>query len=163
MPVPRFVSPIATTKIRRAPPPPSIYELLEQVTTRAPEEMTETALDVATEGPLGAIPLASIAPPTGNLVVPSVMESLEVAGIPSSPSAIEAPPVAPTAEPVAIKTKATRKRGPTIRKVPKTPLELIAEATGPASGPIVADADLEAAAAETDVVEEPVGELPKTH
>ena len=166
MPVPRFVSPIATTKIRRAPPPPSIYELLEQVTTRAPEEMTETALDVATEGPLGAIPLASIAPPTGNLVVPSVMESLEVAGIPSSPSAIEAPPVAPTAEPVAIKTKATRKRGPTIRKVPKTPLELIAEATGPASGPIVADADLEAAAeaaeATADVVEEPVGELPAT-
>jgi hypothetical protein len=168
MPAPRFVSPIAAAKIRRAPPPPSIYELLEQVTTRAPAEMTETTLDVAAAGPTA---LGSIAPPTGPPTGPSVMESLEVAGIPTSPS------VAPVGEPVsegpgATDTKGTRKaRKPTIRKAPKTGLNIIAEteASLAASDAVVADADLEAAAdtiappsAVANLAEEPIGDLPAT-
>ena len=173
MPVPRFGAPIAANKIRRAPPPPSIYELLEQVTTRAPAEMTETTLDVAAAGPTA---LGSIAPPTGPPTGPSVMESLEVAGIPTSPSALASDvPVAPVPP---AETKGTRKRKPTIRKVPKTGLNIIAEteASLAASEQIVADADLEAAAeaaveanappvAATElanVEEEPVGDLPAT-
>ena len=41
---PRFVSPIAASKIRMAPPPPSIYELQESLTVAAPAEMAKTEL-----------------------------------------------------------------------------------------------------------------------
>lgn len=41
---PRFVSPIAAIKIRKADPPPSIYELQESLTVAAPAEMAETVM-----------------------------------------------------------------------------------------------------------------------
>ena len=41
---PRFVSPIAAAKIRKADPPPSIYELQESLTVAAPSEMADTVI-----------------------------------------------------------------------------------------------------------------------
>jgi len=141
---PRFVAPIGLSKIRKVPPPPSIYELVETLTAAAPAEMAEidVGLGVGIAGAPGALPSAAVLP------TPS----------PSGPSA----------------RPEKSKRGPTIRKVPKTAMDTIAELQAtPAAVEEAVEADevFETAeeaeeaevAEEAEEAEEPVvGELPKT-
>jgi len=105
---PRFVSPIASSKIRMAPPPPSIYELQESLTVAAPAEMAKTELgtgvgvsgapggtgDIIPEPPkIKPSRRASVRAPSASKETPAAANATATAAD-STPA--EAPPVAAT-------------------------------------------------------------------
>jgi len=104
---PRFVSPIAAAKIRKADPPPSIYELQESLTVAAPSEMADTVIGtgVGVSGAPGG--LADIIPTVSSKKprAPSVKSTKAEAGTTTAVTAKVA--VEPTAEPlVEVETEA---------------------------------------------------------
>jgi len=118
---PRFVSPIAAAKIRKADPPPSIYELQESLTVAAPSEMADTVIGtgVGVSGAPGG--LADIIPTVSSKKprAPSVKSTKAEAGTTTAVTAKVA--VEPTAEPlVEVETEAP----PHPTHLPNSPLVL---------------------------------------
>ena len=101
---PRFVSPIATAKIRMADPPPSIYELQESLTVAAPIEMAETVIGdgVGVSGAPGG---------TGD-IVPTEEKPKRAPTIRLAPLPTVEPTVEPTIKTKKIKVKRTVKPEP---------------------------------------------------
>ena len=109
---PRFVSPIAAAKIRKADPPPSIYELQESLTAAAPAEMaaTEIGTGVGVSGAPGGT--ADIVPTAAPATTPAAVTVSTV------------PTAATTAKPRAPRTAAT--------SVSKEPVPAVAATSTPA-------------------------------
>jgi len=111
---PRFVSPIAAAKIRKADPPPSIYELQESLTVAAPAEMDQTVMGtgVGVSGAPGG--LGDIVPVESKTAKPKAVKSTRV----SRASAVEETEPTPA---VAEETETTETIEPTPAVATGTP------------------------------------------
>jgi len=111
---PRFVSPLPQSKIRKAPPPPTMYELLESLTVAAPAEMAETEMGtgVGVSGAPGGLPPATTpaaatpAAATPSAATPAAPKTTRKASTAlEAPERVRATPIVPI-EPLAAPTAA---------------------------------------------------------
>lgn len=124
---PRFVSPVAAAKIRKAPPPPTMYELLESLTAVAPVEMAETSMGtgVGVSGAPGGVPtektikLKTVRPTMKAVAAPTTATPAAVATPAETPAATpaETPAAATPAEPAPKATK-IRMAAPPVEEAP---------------------------------------------